>query len=46
MQFMSFSLDDLVKNIPDNGFKYASEKFSGEQFKLVKQAEVYDYEYM
>lgn len=43
---MSFSLDDLVKNIPDNGFKYSSEKFSGEQFKLVKQTEVYDYEYM
>lgn len=43
---MSFILDDLVKNIPDHSFKYASKKFSGEQFKLVKQTEVYDYEYM
>ena len=29
MQFMNFSLDSLVNNLPDNDFKYLSQEFSG-----------------
>ena len=46
IQFMNSSLDSLVKNISDNNFKYLSEEFSGEFLELVKQKEVYPYEYM
>ena len=46
MQFMNFSLDPLVKNLPDNDFKYLSQEFTGEQLKLVKQKGVYPYEYI
>ena len=46
MQFMNSSLDSLVKNLSDNNFKYLSEEFSREFLKLVKQKEVYPYEYM
>ena len=46
MQFMNSSLDSLVKNLPDNDFKYLSEEFSCEFLKLVKQEGVYPYEYM
>ena len=46
MQFMNSSLDTLVKNLPDNGFKHLSHKFSGDLLKLVKQKGVYPYEYM
>ena len=46
MQFMNCSLDKLVKNLNDKGFKYLSEKFSGEQLKLVKEKGVYPYEYV
>ena len=43
---MNSSLDSLVKNLSDNGFKYLSEKFTGEFLELVKQKGVYPYEYM
>ena len=43
MQFMNFSLDALVKNLLDNDFKYLSDEFSGEFFKLVNK-EWYPYE--
>ena len=46
MQFMNSSLDSLVKNLSDNNFKYLSEEFGGEFLMLVKQKEVYPYEYM
>ena len=46
MQFMSSSLDTLVKNLPDNDFKYLSEELSGDLLELVKQQGVYPYEYM
>ena len=46
MQFMSSSLDALVKNLSDNDFKFLSEEFSGEFLKLVKQKGVYPYEYL
>ena len=37
MQFMSSSLDSLVRNLSDNDLKYLSEEFRGEFLKLVKQ---------
>ena len=37
MQFMNFSLNSLVKNLSDNGFKYLSEEFRGDLLKLVKE---------
>ena len=43
---MNSSLDSLAKNLSDNDFKYLSEKFSGELLELVKEKEVYPYEYM
>ena len=46
MQFMNSSLDKLVKNLNDKDFKYLGEEFSGEQLKLVKEKEIYPYEYM
>ena len=46
MQFISSSLDKLVKNLNDKDFKYLSEEFSGKKLKLVKQKGVYPYEYM
>ena len=30
----------------DNDFKYLSQEFNGEQLNLVKQKQVYPYEYM
>ena len=45
-QFMSSSLDKLVSNLPDKAFKYISEAFKNEQFKLMKQKRVYPYDYM
>ena len=46
MQFMSSSLNKLVKNLSDNDFKYLSQEFSGDLLQLVKQNGVYPYEYM
>ena len=46
IQFMNCSLDALVTNLSDNGFKYLLEEFSGDLLKLVKQKGVYPYEYM
>ena len=37
MQFMNFSLDELVKNLSDNDSKYLSDELNGEFFKLVKK---------
>ena len=43
-QFMNFSLDKLVKNLPDEAFKYTDEEFHGEE--LVKRKGVYPYDHM
>ena len=43
---MNFSIDALVRDLSDNDFKSLSQGFSGEFLKLVKQKEVYPYEYM
>ena len=45
-QFMSSSLDKLVSDLPDKAFKYISEAFKNEQFKLMKQKGVYPYDYL
>ena len=44
--FMNSSLDELVKNLRDNGFKYLREEFTGEKLRLVKEKGIYPYEYM
>ena len=36
-QFMSSSLDALVKNLSDNDFEYLFQEFSRDSVKLVKQ---------
>ena len=36
----------MVKNLNDKDFKYLSEKFCGEQLKLVKEKGIYPYEHM
>ena len=46
MQFISSSLDSLVKNLSDNDFKYLSGELSGKFLELVKQKGVCPYEYM
>ena len=45
-QFMSSSLDNLIKNLPDEAFKYTKQGFKKEQFELMKQKGVYPYDYM
>ena len=45
-QFMSSSLDNLIKNLPDEAFKYTKQEFKKEQFELMKQKGVYPYDYM
>ena len=43
---MKPSLNALVKHLSDNDFKYLSQGFRGDLLELVKQKEVYPYEYM
>ena len=45
-QFMSSSLDRLAANLPEDAFKYTSDVFQDEMFKLMKQKGVYPYDYM
>ena len=45
-QFMSSSLDNLTKNLPDDAFKYTQQEFIKEQFNLMKQKGIYPYDYM
>ena len=46
MQFMSFSLDKLDKNLTDEDFKYLVEEFGSTNLGLLKQKGAYPYEYM
>ena len=46
MQFMNFSLQKLVKNLPDGDFKHLTQKFGSENLELLKQKDAYIYEYM
>ena len=45
-QFMSSSLDNLVKNLPDEAFNYTKHEFKKEQFNLMKQKGIYPYDHM
>ena len=45
-QFMSSSLDNLIKNLPDEAFKYTKQGFKKEQFELMKQKGIYPYDHM
>ena len=46
MQFMNSSLDKLVKNLLDEGFKYLVEKFGSENLEFLKQKGAYRCQYM
>ena len=45
MQFMSSSIDKLVKNFSDEDFKYLIEEFGSENLELLKQKGDYPYQY-
>ena len=45
-QFLSSSLDSLVKNLGKDDFKYLNQKFDNNVLDLVKQKGFYPYEYM
>ena len=45
-QFMSSSLDNLIKNLPDEAFKCTKQEFKKEQFNLMKQKGIYPYDHM
>ena len=46
LQFLSSSLDSLVKNFNKDDFKYLSQEFDNNVLDLVKQKRFYPYEYM
>ena len=46
MQFISSSLEKLVKNLLDDDFKYLTEEFGSKKLELLKQKGAYPYEYM
>ena len=43
---MNSSLEKLVKNLIDDGFKYLTEEFGSKNLELLKQKGAYPYEYM
>ena len=43
---MNSCLEKLVKNLPDDDFKYLTQEFDSNHLKLLKQKDVYPYEYM
>ena len=45
-QFLSSSLDSLVKNLSKDDFKYLSQEADNKILDLVKQKRIYPYEYM
>ena len=46
MQFMNSSLEELVKNLLDDGFKYLIEEFGSRNLELSKQNDANPHEYM
>ena len=46
MQFMSLSLDRLVKKMTDEDFKYLAEDFGSKKLGILKQKGAYPYDYM
>ena len=45
-KFLCSSLDSLVKNLNKDDFKYLSQEFDNNVLDLVKEKELYPYEYM
>lgn len=45
-QFKSQSLDNLVKNVPDDAFKYTSQEFQDDKLDVMRKKGVYPYDYM
>ena len=45
-QFLSSSLDSLVKNLRKDDFKYLSQEFDNNVLDLLKRNVFYPYEYM
>ena len=45
-QFMSSSLETLVKNVPLSDLKYTSQEFQDEKLELMKRKGVYPYDFM
>ena len=45
MQFMNSSLDNLVKNLSDEDFKYLVKELSFDNLKVLKQKGTYPYEH-
>ena len=45
-RFMSFSLDNLISNLPKEAFKFTSEEFTGNKLNLMSQKGAYPYDYM
>ena len=45
-QFLSSSLDSLIKNLGKNDFKYLAQEFDSKVLDLVKQEVFYPYEYL
>ena len=45
-QFLSCLIDNLVKSLSKDDFKYLSQKFDNNVLDLVKQQGFYPYEYM
>ena len=46
LQFLSSSLDSLIKNLSKNDFKYLTQEFNNNVLDLVKRKWSYHYEYM
>ena len=46
VQFINFSLEELVKNLTGNDFKNLVEEFGFKNLELLKQKDAYPYEYM
>ena len=46
MQFVNSSLDQLVKNLSDEDYKYLVEEVGSDNLELLKQKGNYPYEYM
>ena len=46
MQFMSSSLEKLLRNLADDDFKYFNEESGSKNLELLKQKYAYPYQYM
>ena len=44
LQFISSSLEKIVKNLSDNDFKYLTQQFGSKSLELLKQKDAYPYE--